>query len=584
MRIVLLWLVFLITFNGAAQGLKVHNKSIVDKNGKEVILRGIGLGGWMLQEPYMLQLSGAASTQQAIKSKIRELIGDDRTEQFYTAWLQNHCTRGDIDSLAAWGFNSVRLPMHFNLFTLPADEEPVKGQNTWLPTGFALTDSLLRWCASNKIYLILDLHAAPGGQGNDIAIADRDSTKPFLWQTDNFNKTIALWEKLAARYVNEEWLGAYDLVNEPNFGFQNAADKNGCAENENAPLKQLYVNLTKAIRKVDRKHMIIVEGNCWGNNYNGIFPLWDNNLVVSFHKYWNFTDQASIQKFLDIREKYNVPVWCGETGENSNVWFTDAVELFESNKIGWAMWPLKKMGINNMLQVKTNTGYQKLVDYWRGKGGKPSANEAYQSLVQLASDAHVSKNLVHKDVIDALIRQVSTTKVVPSKKHLLQPSAIIFAVDYDLGRNGYAYADKDTGNYWVSTTKRTDWNKGRMYRNDGVDINECKDSLSNGYAVSSIEDGEWLQYTVMNEKEGSFNINIRSSAKSDTGKLQLLVNGKIVADRLLPDTKNDQVWQTSTLKNIRFRKGFNTIRVVALKGGFQLNYLQFVSTTSRAKE
>ncbi len=88
---------------------------------------------------------------------------------------------------------------------MPVDKEPVAGENTWLDKGFALTDSLLSWCKANNMYLILDLHAAPGGQGNDINIADRDTTKPSLWQSEaNQQKTIALWRKLAERYKDEE--------------------------------------------------------------------------------------------------------------------------------------------------------------------------------------------------------------------------------------------------------------------------------------------------------------------------------------------------------------------------------------------
>ena len=80
-------------------------------------------------------------------------------------------------------------------------------------------------------------------------------------------------------------------------------------------------------------------------------------MVLSFHKYWNKNDLNSIQAILNAREQYNVPVWLGETGENSNVWFTEAIHLFESNNIGWAWWPLKKMGFNNPLEIKTNDGY-----------------------------------------------------------------------------------------------------------------------------------------------------------------------------------------------------------------------------------
>lgn len=194
--------------------LHTQDKKIVNEKGGEVILRGVGLGGWMLQEGYMLRVRSNGQQQHVIRRRLEDLIGNERTDAFYTAWLANHTRKADIDSLAAWGFNSVRLPMHYNLYTLPADQEPTPGANTWLDQGFAMTDSLLQWCKANKLYLILDLHAAPGGQGNDVNISDRDPAKPSLWQSvHNQQKTIALWRKLAERYANEPYIGAYDIIN-----------------------------------------------------------------------------------------------------------------------------------------------------------------------------------------------------------------------------------------------------------------------------------------------------------------------------------------------------------------------------------
>ena len=120
----------------------------------------------------MLQTAGFANAQHQIRERIELLIGKEATDEFYQAWLTNHVTKADIDSLKAWGFNSVRLPMHYNLFTLPIEEEPVRGEHTWLEQGFELTDQLIEWCKANEMYVILDLHAAPGGQGYDEGISD----------------------------------------------------------------------------------------------------------------------------------------------------------------------------------------------------------------------------------------------------------------------------------------------------------------------------------------------------------------------------------------------------------------------------
>lgn len=582
MRRLLVAIFLLLNAESNAQGfLQAKGGAIVDGNNKEVVLRGMGLGGWMLQEPYMLKLSGAAIAQHDIRKKIVDLIGEEKTVTFYNAWWANHCTKADIDSMASWGFNSVRLPMHYNLYTLPLEKEPIKGQNTWLEKGFVMTDSLLSWCKANKIYLILDLHAAPGGQGNDNAISDRDPSLPSLWESEeNKAKTIALWVRLAARYKDEPWIGGYDLINEPNWGFKEGEHKNGCDEKENMPLFQLQKDITTAIRAIDKKHMIFAEGNCWGNNYNNMLPLWDDNLVISFHKYWNYNNDSSIIKFIDYRKKYNVPIWLGETGENSNAWFTDVVQLLEKNKIGWAMWPLKKSGINNPVQVKVGEGMLGLIEYWKGNGSKPNADQAFKSLMEFAANTNMKNNIIHTGVIDALFRSVNDATPVPYKKHKVIAGAKIFAADYDMGRSGITYHDKDSAEYWVSTNTRTGWNSGGAYRNDGVDIGVCKDAVTNGYYVGWINNGEWMQYSLYVPDAGSYQINVRYAAADTSGLLQILLGNKVTGNATLVKTGGDQQWANVTTQAIRFKKGWNVIRLLAEKGGFNLNYIEFVKGTS----
>ena len=307
----LVLLLLITSFSMSGQFLKTKGKMIVDEQGQEVILRGLGLGGWMLQEGYMMQSSDVADTQHEFRNRLVELMGEEKTQDFYDSWLANYATKPDIDSLAKWGYNSVRLPMHYNLYTLPIEDEPVQGENTWLETGFEMTDDLLEWCKANNIYLILDLHAAPGGQGANAAISDYDPSKPSLWESEeNKAKTVALWGKLAERYKDEPMIGGYDLINEVNWDLPGGVD-----------LRDLYVRITDAIRAVDQKHIIYIEGNDWANNFTGLQPAWDSNMVYSFHKYWSYNDQGSIQWVLDLRDEENVPLWMGEGGENGNVWF-----------------------------------------------------------------------------------------------------------------------------------------------------------------------------------------------------------------------------------------------------------------------
>jgi endoglucanase len=571
-KTLLLILLCCIAVKANSQFLKAQGKIIVNNKGEKVILRGMGLGGWMLQEGYMFKVSNLGQ-QYKIRQHIEDVIGKEKTAAFYEKWLNTETRKVDIDSMASWGFNSVRLPMHYALYTLPVDEEPVAGKNTWLKKGFALTDSLLKWCKAHKMYLILDLHATPGGEGNDLPISDRNPDKPSLWQSEaNQQKMIALWRKLAERYAKDPYIGGYDIINEPNWGFDDPKDIRGTEEKVNAPLKKLMMDITHAIREVDKKHIIIIEGNGFGNNYNGILPKWDDNLVLSFHKYGNFNRQSDIQKFLDLRDQYNIPLWLGESGENSNTWFTEAISLAESHDIGWSWWQLKKMGINNPLEIKVPDNYYKLLDYWSGKGEKPSEADANVILNQLLDNIKLQNEIYHKDVTDAMFRQVHSDKAKPFVRHNIGTNTTIKAVDYDLGRQRVAYYDKDTASYRFTPGVKTTGNRGGAYRNDGVDIER---DLS-GYHVFSIEDGEWLQYTVNVKTKGTYTIVFSVASDSGTGKISLSRDGiELAKDIAVPNTGDDQNWQMADA-DVSLNPGVNHLIVHADKGGFNFKSIQFI--------
>ncbi len=550
-------LLFLAAGTASGQGfLHAEGTRIVDGEGDTVILRGIGLGGWMLQEGYMLRTGGP---QYKIEERIEDIVGPDRKAAFYDAWLANHMRRVDVDSMAAWGFNSIRLPMHYKWFMPPVAEEPIPGKITWREKGFTMLDSLLAWVENNDMYLILDLHAAPGGQGKDANINDYNPDKPSLWESEeNRARTVALWQELAARYANEPHIGGYDVINEPNWGFADPdEDMNGCAETDNTILWEHEREITEAIREVDPNHLVIIEGNCWGNNYKNLPALWDDNLALSFHKYWNYNTQNELKGILVLRDARGVPVWLGESGENSNSWFTSAIRLAEENGIGWAWWPLKKIGFNNPLEIAMNEGYRQLTAYWRGEGPRPSGDDAYAALMQFAENVKLENNIYHPDVVDAMIRQPHTTATRPFRPPAVGAQARIPAVDYDLGRQGYAYMDADTANFRVSTGgESTPWNRGHVYRNDGVDIGTEEDG--GGYFVGWTEPGEWLQYTVRVEEAGRYRIGVEARSETSAAVSVEIVNGVSSTTTALPPAAD---WRQTPVVELPLTAGEHRVRI-----------------------
>jgi hypothetical protein len=240
------------------------------------------------------------------------------------------------------------------------------------------------------------------------------------------------------------------------------------------------------------------------------------------------------------------------------------------------MWPLKKMGANNPLEIKSNPNYDSVRNFLNGHGPVPSANSAVKGLMELAKDVKLENNIFHKDVIDAMFRQPFSETAIPFHLYNLEENLTINAVDFDLGRNGVAYFDLDTADYHTSG-KPGVGNRGHVYRNDGVDI--YKDSSKNNtYYVGDIGNTEWLQYTIHVQKDGNYKMIFSYMPGKDEGKLSVISNGKSLLNEVTVPaaTDNENKWQQLDLKNIHLDSGTNRVRIYAVKGGFKLENIQFL--------
>jgi endoglucanase len=555
-----LLVMMLVMAQGGFAYLRALGSNIVDSTGQPVLLRGVGLGGWLVPEGYMLHIPGYGSPAD-IESRIQDLIGPANTAQFYQLYRANYVNRNDIQLIAQWGFNSIRLPFHYKLVYDP-------DAGSFRADGFALMDSLLAWCEASNLYVVLDMHCAPGGQ-NNINISDSDGIEARLW-TDPANQTltIRIWKEIARRYAIRHIVGGYDLLNEPVLptGYSNAV------------LRDFYRQLTDSIRTVDRNHIVFIEGNWYATDFNLLTPPFVTNMVYSFHKYWNETTFATISYLVSMRTSYLVPLWMGESGENSNPWFYESVRLFEQQNIGWCWWTHKKIEtITSPFSSPITSDYQAILNYWNGQVPRPSASSATTALYGMAQNLAVEHCELHPDILKSLLDIDFGTKSKPYKS--LAVPGIVNAVDYDFGTNGIAYGDTDFKN--VGGSSGTPYNRGYAYRNDGVDIEKCQDPSGAPYDVGWIESGEGMNYTVDIGRAGEYRVNLRVASPNTTGRICLFLdNQPITSSAVVPNTGGWQIWTTLSIDDVPFPPGQHLLTVSFPSGDFNFNRMEFILTST----
>ena len=373
----------------------VHNsgKDLVDGAGSPLLLRGTNLGNWLEPEGYMFHLGESAQSPREIEELSYQLIGPEKAEAFWKEWRETYITEGDIDRLKAMGFNSVRVPIHWKFF----DAENAEG--------FRLLDRLVQWARKDHIYIIIDLHCAPGGQtGTNI---DDSYGYPWLYVSGEAQKrTIEIWRRIAAHYSKETIVLGYDLLNEPIPNYP-------LLQRFNGDLEPLYRRISAAIREVDRNHVLILGGAQWDSNFKVFGPPFDKNVMYTFHKYWTAPDASVIKEYVDFRDKYNVPIWLGESGENNDQWIASFVKTLEENHIGWCFWPYKKMDSgSSVVTFDRPGGWDALIDLSKMPGGtgnaekriaaRPSPEDAQTAFDNLLNQVRYSNEKVNPGYVQAL--------------------------------------------------------------------------------------------------------------------------------------------------------------------------------------
>ncbi len=328
--------------------LRTKGQRIIDDRGREVRLRGVNLGGWLMMEAYFMFSPNLPVHR--FERNFSKALGRRALEEFQREFRRNFIREEDFEVIRKLGCNCIRLPFHYRIVE-PASLKPGGRDLRYL-------DQAITWAKKRGIYVILDLHAAPGAQNHDWH-SDSDGKALFWTSPRNQQRALKIWEFLAKRYKDESAVAGFDLLNETVLGAP-------------AKLNQFYRNAIARIRKVNRRHIIFVEGNNWAQDIACLDNFDDDNYALSIHNYepldftFNFVPflryplrrvkapwnrqilTKNLQRYARIASQRNVPVFVGEFGVNAREgwygedrWLADTLDAYEKFEFHWTYWTFK---------------------------------------------------------------------------------------------------------------------------------------------------------------------------------------------------------------------------------------------------
>lgn len=299
------------------------------------------------------------------------------------AHLDTFIQESDIEKIASWGADHVRLPLDYE--NIEYEDGRTKEE------GFQYIDNCIAWCRKHHLNLVLDLHKTYG-----YIFDDPDYSSEFFHSEALQQRFLSIWEKIITRYAKDSDMMMFELLNEVV-----PAD----VVDEWNDLSQRGIRL---IRKYAPTAKILYGGVCYNavTSIKKLLPPADENIVYNFHCYepllfthqtaqWvegmpadfhinypgNFDAYMQISKtikgtmngalaeeglnltslgpdffekmFLDgiqAAEHFDVPLYCGEYGvidqappEDTVRWFHDINSVFKKYSIGRAVWTYKEM-------------------------------------------------------------------------------------------------------------------------------------------------------------------------------------------------------------------------------------------------
>ena len=326
----------------AADALHTDGEKLVNADGNEVRLRGVNLGGWLIQEDWFCPADNGKRGDHWTLETLTERFGAEKAYELYNIYWDNWITEYDFAQIAEMGFNCVRIPFWYRNFQ--SDDN-----GTWILTAdgekdFSRLDWAVEMCRTYGLYAILDFHGVNGCQGMQDHSGQKDNCRFFdkNAQGEAYRaQAVEIWELIAERYAGEPAIAMFDLLNEP------LCDVNVLKRNYRV-LNRWYDDAYKAIRAKDPTRVICMMGT-WdiGKLPNPAKQGW-TDVVYQLHQYNSRID--GFQSRIDASKalRYNVPLYAGEfhpTAETEasevNCTVGDILAVYEAEGVNWTVWTWK---------------------------------------------------------------------------------------------------------------------------------------------------------------------------------------------------------------------------------------------------
>lgn len=355
---------------------RIEGKTFVTAEGRPLVIKGINLGNWLMPEGYMFKFEVAKAPHQ-IQAAFERLLGPDKAAAFWRQFRERYVTADDLRFIRSAGFNTVRIPLHYRLLMNDAGE--VGGE------GWRLLDRALGWAREVGLLVILDLHAAPGGQ-TGINHDDGPGYPLMFYVPRHKALTVRLWRAIAERYRGDPVILGYDLLNEPIAPYHDVATLN-------PRLEPFYREVTAAIRAVDPNRIVFLAGGQWSSSFDMFGPPFAGNLAYTYHSFWASTRRDSIQRHLNFSNRYNVPLFLGETGELTDEWNARFRRLHEEHGIGWSFWTYKNLDTpSTVVSIPRPDGWSELAAFADGRRRDRPAPEIVERAVAQYLDGLALRN------------------------------------------------------------------------------------------------------------------------------------------------------------------------------------------------